>query len=55
MAGLVQAIQAVDRDPALRARLAAAGPERAALFSPERYAERLGRLYTGLGVPPPAA
>ncbi len=55
VAQLVQAIQAVDRDPGLRARLAAAGPERAALFSPERYAERLGRLYTSLGVPPPAA
>ncbi len=55
VAALVQAIQAVDRDPALRARLAAAGPERAALFSPERYAERLAALYTSLGVPPPAA
>ncbi len=55
VAALVRAIQAVDGDPELRARLAAAGPERAALFSPERYAERLGKLYTSLGVPPPAA
>lgn len=50
---LVQAIQAVDRDPELRAALAWAGPQRAALFSPERYAARLARLYAGLGVPPP--
>ncbi len=50
---LVQAIRAMDRDPELRARLAAAGPERAALFSPERYAARLAQLYTRLGVPPP--
>ena len=55
VAQLVQAIQAVDRDPELRARLAAAGPQRAALFSPERYAERLAKLYTSLGAPPPAA
>ena len=41
ISALVGAIQAMDRDPALRARLAAAGPVRAALFSPERYAERL--------------
>jgi glycosyltransferase involved in cell wall biosynthesis len=48
----IQAIQAVDRDPALRARLAEAGPRRAALFSPERYAARLEALYAQLGVPP---
>ena len=54
IAQLVQAIQAVDRSAELRKRLAAAGPERAALFSPERYAERLAKLYTSLGVPPPA-
>jgi glycosyltransferase involved in cell wall biosynthesis len=47
---LVQAIQAVDRDPELRARMAEAGPRRAALFSPERYAARLATLYAGLGV-----
>jgi glycosyltransferase involved in cell wall biosynthesis len=50
---LVEAIQAVDRDPDLRAALAAAGPQRAALFSPERYAERLAKLYSRLGVAPP--
>jgi glycosyltransferase involved in cell wall biosynthesis len=47
---LVQAIQAVDRDPELRAALAEAGPRRAALFSAERYAARLEGLYTRLGV-----
>ena len=52
ISALVQAIQAVDRDPALRARLAEAGPRRAALFSPERYAARLEALYAQLGVPP---
>jgi glycosyltransferase involved in cell wall biosynthesis len=50
VSALVQAIQAVDRDPELRARLAAAGPRRAAQFSPERYAERLATLYARLGV-----
>ena len=52
ISALVEAIQAVDRDPALRDRLAAAGPERAALFSPERYAARLSALYAQLGVEP---
>jgi glycosyltransferase involved in cell wall biosynthesis len=52
ISALVQAIQAMDRDPALRARLAEAGPRQAALFSPERYAARLEALYTRLGVPP---
>lgn len=47
---LVQAIQAVDGDAELRARLAWAGPRRAAFFSPDRYAERLAALYTRLGV-----
>jgi glycosyltransferase involved in cell wall biosynthesis len=51
ISALVQAIQALDADPALRARLAEAGPRRAAMFSPERYAERLAALYTQLGVP----
>ncbi|MFC7691700.1 glycosyltransferase family 4 protein [Paeniroseomonas aquatica] len=55
ISALVGAIQAMDRDPALRARLAAAGPVRAALFSPERYAERLATLYAQLGVAPGAA
>ncbi|HYZ34723.1 MAG TPA: glycosyltransferase, partial [Crenalkalicoccus sp.] len=49
ISALVQAIQAVDGDEVLRARLAAAGPRRAALFSPERYAARLAALYAGLG------
>jgi len=47
---LVQAIQAVDRDPELRARMAEAGPRQAAQFSAERYAARLEKLYAGLGV-----
>jgi glycosyltransferase involved in cell wall biosynthesis len=51
ISALVQAIQAVDGDPALRARLAEAGPRRAALFSPDRYAERLAALYSSLGIP----
>ena len=54
ISALVQAIQAVDRDEVLRARLAHAGPQRAALFSPERYAARLAALYRTLGVPPVA-
>src|SRR5919107_729891 len=52
VAALVRAIQAVDGDPELRARLAEAGPRRAAQFSPERYASRLEALYTRLGVRP---
>ncbi|MFC7474403.1 glycosyltransferase family 4 protein [Dankookia sp. GCM10030260] len=52
ISALVQAIQSVDRDPALRARLAEAGPRRAALFSPDRYAARLEALYARLGVLP---
>jgi glycosyltransferase involved in cell wall biosynthesis len=54
ISALVQAIQAMDRDDTLRARLAHAGPRRAVLFSPERYAERLSALYEKLGVPPVA-
>ncbi|MCO6416366.1 glycosyltransferase family 4 protein [Siccirubricoccus sp. KC 17139] len=50
ISGLVQAIQALDGDAELRARLAEAGPRRAALFSPERYAERLSALYAKLGI-----
>ena len=42
----------MDRDPELRARLAEAGPRRAALFSPDRYAARLQALYARLGIPP---
>ena len=52
ISALVQAIQAMDRDELLRARLAQAGPQRAALFSAERYAARLGDLYARLGVLP---
>lgn len=55
ISALVAAIQAVERDEVLRARLAHAGPRRAALFSPERYAARLAALYAGLGVPAPAS
>lgn len=50
ISALVGAIQALDRDGALRARLAHAGPRQAALFSPERSAERLAALYARLGV-----
>lgn len=49
---LVQAIQAVDGDAELRARMAEAGPRRAALFSAERYAARLEALYARLGIEP---
>jgi glycosyltransferase involved in cell wall biosynthesis len=52
VSALVHAIQAVDRDEVLRARLAEAGPRQAALFSAERYAARLEALYARLGVPP---
>ena len=58
VAALVRAIQAVDGDAELRARLAEAGPRRAALFSPERYAARLEALYGRFGLqaqPRPAA
>lgn len=47
---LVGAIQAVDRDPALRARLAHDGPRQATLFSPDRSAARLAALYAKLGI-----
>lgn len=52
ISALVGAIQALDRDPALRARLAEAGPRQAAQFSAERYAARLEALYARLGIPP---
>ncbi len=48
---LVEAIRALDGNAELRGQLAAAGPKRAALFSPERYAARLAELYGRLGVP----
>ena len=47
---LVGAIQALDRDPELRARLAHDGPRQAALFSPERSAARLATVYAKLGI-----
>lgn len=52
---LAEAILALDGNDALRARLEAAGPARAALFSPERHARRLAALYARLGVPFPEA
>jgi len=47
---LAEALRALDHDDGLRHRLEAGGPARAALFSPARYAERLGALYARLGV-----
>jgi len=47
---LAEALRALDGDAELRARLAAAGPQRAAFFSPERYAERLAALHARLGL-----
>ncbi|WP_237216834.1 glycosyltransferase family 4 protein [Falsiroseomonas oryziterrae] len=47
---MAEAIQALDRDEALRARLAALGPPQAASFSTERYALRLRDLYARLGI-----
>ncbi|MEI6159137.1 MAG: glycosyltransferase family 1 protein [Roseococcus sp.] len=47
---LAEAFRRLENDEALRARLEAAGPARAALFSPERYAARLRALYAKLGV-----
>ncbi|UPY38150.1 glycosyltransferase family 1 protein [Sediminicoccus sp. KRV36] len=49
---LAEALRALDQDAGLRARLEAAGPVRAAFFSPERYAGRLRALYARLGVLP---
>lgn len=49
---LAEAIRALDADDGLRQLLEAAGPKRAAFFSPERYAERLRALYGRLGVLP---
>lgn len=48
---LAEAIIAVDSDDALRARLEAAGPPRAALYSPERHRARLAGVYARLGLP----
>jgi glycosyltransferase involved in cell wall biosynthesis len=51
VSALVRAIQAMDRDAELRARLAFEGPRRADLFSAERYDQRLRALYARLGLP----
>ena len=48
---IADALRALDADDALRERLQAAGPARAAIFSPERHQERLGALYGRLGLP----
>lgn len=52
---LAEGLRALDADTELRARLEGAGPARAALFSPERYAARLAALHARLGVPLPGA
>lgn len=52
---LAEGLRALDADAGLRARLEAAGPARAALFGPERYAARLAALHARLGVPLPEA
>jgi glycosyltransferase involved in cell wall biosynthesis len=52
---LVAAIQRIDEDDSLCQRLAAGGPARAELFSPERYRERMGRLYEDVLAAPPAS
>ena len=48
-AAMAQAIQALDSDAALRARLSAAAPLQADLFNPSRYQDRLQALYARLG------
>jgi glycosyltransferase involved in cell wall biosynthesis len=52
VAALAEALRALDGDAVLRARLGAAGPERAAFFSPARYAARLAALHSRLGFIP---
>lgn len=47
-AAIAAGLRALDGDADLRARLATAGRARAAFFSPERYGERLARLYGDL-------
>lgn len=44
-AAIAAGLRALDEDADLRARLAAAGRARAEFFSPQRYRERLARLY----------
>jgi glycosyltransferase involved in cell wall biosynthesis len=60
-AAIAAGLRALDGDADLRARLSAAGRARAEFFSPERYQERLARLYGDLfeeraraGAPRPA-
>ncbi|MBR0655022.1 glycosyltransferase family 4 protein [Plastoroseomonas arctica] len=48
-AAMAEAIRTLDTDEALRDRLAAAGPVRAELFSPERYKLRLAEAYAKVG------
>ncbi len=52
---LAEALLALDSDEDLRARYEAAGPARAALFSPERHAARLAAVHARLGVTWPEA
>lgn len=52
---LAEALRALDQNDDLRARYEAAGPLRAAEFSPERYTARLRALYARLGVLPAEA
>lgn len=47
---MAEALRALDGTTGVRERLEEAGPRRAAEFSPERYAERLGALYRRLGI-----
>jgi glycosyltransferase involved in cell wall biosynthesis len=47
---LAEALLALDGDDALRGRFEAAGPPRAAFFSPERHAARLAGVYARLGI-----
>lgn len=47
---LAEALRALDQNDDLRHGLEAAGPKRAAMFSPEQYATRLRALYARLGV-----
>lgn len=47
---IAEAIRALDADPALCARLQAAGPAQAARFSEAAWAERLAALYARIGI-----
>jgi glycosyltransferase involved in cell wall biosynthesis len=46
---IARGLQAIEQDAGRAADLSARGPARAAMFSLERHAERLGRVYSGLG------